>query len=62
MMSQKNREPGFYWVKIYSNDKFEVARFAGSGIWYLNGTNATCEDDRLWEIDERRVTREEPTK
>lgn len=60
-MSQKNREPGWYWVKIYSSDEYEPAQFAENGLWYLNRTSTTCEDDRLYEIDERRIVREEPT-
>lgn len=58
-----SREPGFYWVKIYQTDEYEIAQFAENGIWYLNRSPVTtCTDDRLYEIDERRIVREEPSK
>ena len=61
-MSQKNREPGWYWIKIYRTDEYEVAQFAENGIWYLNRSPVTtCEDSMLFEIDECRIVREEPT-
>jgi len=57
-MSQKNREPGFYWVKFVGCD-WQVHYFSGQ-MW-LCGKSHFYDSD-LSEIDERRITREEPTK
>ncbi|MNJ08766.1 hypothetical protein D3C77_28910 [compost metagenome] len=65
-MSQKNREPGFYWVKFYVAANWEVVEFVDGcgGVWRIgdlhNGDFIYDED--LYEIDERRIVREEPSK
>ena len=57
-MSQKNREPGFYWVRFF--DSWSISRWAGD-MWLSDSDNTSHCDNDFHEIDERRITREEPT-
>ena len=57
-MMTMNRENGFYWVKMCG--KWEIARWQNAA-WFLTGTNGLVYDGMCDEIDERRITREEPT-
>lgn len=68
MVSQKNREPGWYWVReLKHNDCWEVAqlryREGGDHAWFVAGCFYGLDSwgsERLGiEIDERRITREE---
>ena len=61
MMSQKKREPGFYWVKFAGY--WQVSYWSNFNFcWYLTSSAEQLGDDDLFEIDERRITREESTK
>lgn len=53
-MSQKNREPGVYWVLAF--DSWGISLW--SGTCWLSGLH----DNDFEEIDERRIVREEPSK
>lgn len=53
MMSQKNREPGWYWV-LFNRSWLEAQWDGERFIVHV------AESD-LSEIDERRIVREEPT-
>ena len=60
-MSQKNRESGFYWVN--SGETWEIAEWSighGVGVWLVTGWDCPADDDSWKQIDERRITREEP--
>ena len=64
-MSQKNREPGFYWVKFSPSTRWEIMEWVTDydGIW-LVGERCLEQfmwDEDMYEIDERRIVREEPT-
>jgi len=65
-MNQKNREPGFYWVKLDLHDDWRVAEWKVEPFmrpcWFLIDYEGDCYDDDLFEIDERRIIREEPSK
>ena len=56
-MSQKNREPGFYWVR--GGGTWVVAQWSGYS-WWVTTTDCLTYDNDWDEIDERRITREEP--
>lgn len=55
-MSQKNREPGFYWVRTH---EWFIAEWHDDR-WWLSFANFP--GDKINEIDERRIVREEPSK
>ena len=59
-MNQKNREPGFYWVNFAGY--WQVSYWSKFNIcWYLASSPAQRRSDEDFsEIDERRITREEP--
>lgn len=58
-VSQKNREPGFYWVKFAGY--WQVAYWSNFNIsWYLASSPAQHSDNDFSEIDERRIVREGP--
>ena len=60
-MNQKNREPGFYWVKINLYDEWQTAEWCDQFcFWLATGSDNAFRDNELYEIDERRITREEP--
>ena len=56
-MSQKNREPGFYWVLPFGFE-WTVAEYTGH-IWMSARVFTALTDLDMEEIDERRITREE---
>lgn len=61
-MSQKNREPGFYWVRRAwdSSSDWEPAELIKDVGWLIVGCETVFyEDDSDFEIDEHRITREE---
>lgn len=54
------REPGLYWVRIRS--VWTVAYWnSDTSAWWLPGNESKFNDSDLFEIDERRIVREEPT-
>lgn len=58
--NQKNREPGFYWVKFLGD--WEIAEWCSFyEKWYVTGVEDYYLDRELKEIEERRIIREEPT-
>ena len=52
-MNQKNRDHGYYWVLAF--DSWDISWW--SGTRWLSGLH----DNDFQEIDERRITREEPS-
>lgn len=59
MMSQKNRESGWYWVRF--NGEWEIGNWNSSRkFWCLLGRGYRLFDGDMDFIDERRITREEP--
>ena len=55
-----NREPGFYWVKRNIGDEWESAEWCDFySFWLLTGITETFDSNELFDIDERRITREE---
>lgn len=54
----KNREPGFYWVKITGYSMWSPQLFNGS-TWEVSDYDVFLYDHCFDEIDERRITREE---
>ena len=63
-MSQKIREPGFYWVRRTwdKSADFEPAEFVKDAGWLIIGCETLfIENECELEIDERRIVREEPT-
>lgn len=62
-MNQKNRDHGYYWVKFKDSrsnrpTNWIVGQWAEE--WYISGCDSGFDDSRMLEIDERRITREEP--
>ena len=57
-VNQMNREPGFYWVKFNKDSEWVIAEYQFED-WYFCGVEQSLFDD-FHEIDERRITREEP--
>ena len=57
-MTMKKRESGFYWVKWCEGDDWEVAEYV-SDKFYLIGCELSHCESRMYQIDERRITREE---
>lgn len=57
-VSQKNREPGYYWVKITCDSTWSPQLFNGSS-WEVSDYDRFLYDHCIHEIDERRITRDE---
>lgn len=57
-MTMKKRESGFYWVKWCEGDDWEVAECVGD-VFYIIGCELPRHESRMYQIDERRITREE---
>ena len=53
----KNREPGFYWVRT---NRWYISEWRDNA-WWFPGDNCCQYECDIDEIDERRITREEPT-
>lgn len=52
------RQPGYYWVRLGTEDRWEVAQWdAEYGAWYAAGCESAMFDSILAEIDERRLER-----
>ena len=56
-MTMKNRESGFYWVKWREGDDWEVSECVGD-VFYLIGCELPRHESRMYQIDERRITRD----
>lgn len=50
------RAPGYYWI-IWA-DEWEVALYRSDGVWLLTGFEEEFTEDRLTEIDERRILKD----
>ena len=51
------REDGYYWVKVTDEQEYAPAKFS-AGWWDVPTLKYLIPDDRLHEIDERRIVRE----
>ena len=62
-MSQKNREPGWYWVKFHGYWKINrwVNALNGDCFFVESNGDFSVSESFMDEIDERRIVREEPT-
>lgn len=59
-LNKKTRESGFYWCNLFRN-KWVVCQWDRNiMIWRVPGRDRSFEDSDFEEIDERRITREEP--
>ena len=54
----KNRQPGFYWVFRALYRGWEVAEWTGFA-WLEAGNKHSFHDGEYFEIDERRIERQE---
>lgn len=58
MSNNKERQEGFYWVKISQDTPWTIGEYY-SNTWYVIGLNLTMQDTDFAEIDERRIERAE---
>ena len=56
-MMMKKRESGFYWVKWCEGDEWEVAELVGNEFYIIGCELPRC-PSRMYQIDERRITRD----
>jgi hypothetical protein len=60
------REPGFYWVRQKDETDWYIAEYfktpGGHYIWQGCGDDEEYDDSHFYEIDERRIVREEQCK
>ena len=56
-MTMKKREPGFYWVKCCEGDDWEIAEYV-SDNFYIIGCEFSRYESQMYQIDERRITRD----
>ena len=54
-VNQKNREPGFYWVRT---NRWYISEWRDNA-WWFPGDNCCQYECDIDEIDERRITRDE---
>lgn len=59
-LNKKTRESGFYWVRFSNLSEYEIAKWVTPLGWAMFWTEQYLPDHKLFEIDERRITREEP--
>ena len=60
-MMMMNREPGFYHIRCERDQGCWIVAEFLAGRWFITGHEDALYDHQLFEIDERRITREEPT-
>jgi hypothetical protein len=53
------REPGFYWVKSYNEENWEILYYDIYGIFHNYLGREYINESDFSEIDERRIVREE---
>jgi hypothetical protein len=51
----KEREPGFYWVKLYKVSKWTICKF-DDDYWKYPGSDEIFEDTDFWFIDEKSIS------
>lgn len=56
----KKRENGFYWVIYIKDSPWQVARYWKGVGFRIFGLEEYLRDNELSEIDERRITRDDP--
>jgi hypothetical protein len=64
-----DRENGAYWVRLDEGDEWEIALwhkgdlqepYYSVGGWGFFWDDEGCGDDRVFQVDERRIVRQEP--
>ena len=54
---EENREPGFYWVKLYGSTAWEIAEWDYANKWWLAGWELPCASSEMEQIDETKLER-----
>ena len=49
------REDGYYWIKHYDDETWQIAQYATKGWWLFHENDTYYEDFELAEIDEHRI-------